>query len=189
MKQFVWLILVAASLAAQTQQTNTEDHQAMQGAMAPKSCPFHAQHMNAQATSEDQRFAEMNERGARAMGFDQTKNNHHFRTLDGGGAIEVTVNDPSDAANLAAIRRHFSKIAREFALGNFTAPFMTHAGMPPGAETMQKLKSKISYRYEELPQGARVRISTADSEALHAVHEFFAYQIREHRTGDLDHQQ
>jgi len=188
MRQFVLLILAAATLAAQTQQTNIEDHQAMQGTMDPGSCPLHTQHMNAQAASEDQRLSEMNGRGTRAMGFDQTKTTHHFRTLDDGGVIEVTVNGPSDAANLAAIRRHFSKIAREFAQGNFTAPFMTHAEMPPGAETMRNSKGKISYRYEELPQGARVRISTADPEALHAVHEFFAYQIREHHTGDLDHQ-
>jgi hypothetical protein len=49
---------------------------------------------------------------------------------------------------------------------------------------MQKLANKIAYTYEELPAGARVRITTGDSQALAAVHRFFDYQVKEHRTGD-----
>jgi hypothetical protein len=49
---------------------------------------------------------------------------------------------------------------------------------------MQKLKDKIAYTYEELPSGARVRITTGDAKALAAVHGFLDYQIKEHRTGD-----
>jgi hypothetical protein len=75
----------------------------------------------------------MQTRGARSMGFDQTKTTHHFRTLEDGGAIEVTVNDPEDTADLAAIRSHLAQIAKQFAAGDFTAPMMTHAEMPPGA--------------------------------------------------------
>jgi hypothetical protein len=39
-------------------------------------------------------------------------------------------------------------------------------------------------RYQETPAGARVRITTANSEARSAVHLFLKYQIREHGTGD-----
>jgi hypothetical protein len=49
---------------------------------------------------------------------------------------------------------------------------------------MQKLKEKIAYTYEELPAGARVKITTGSPDALAAVHKFFDYQIKEHRTGD-----
>ena len=178
MKHFLFAIAAAGVLLAQ--QGPAPDHQSMD----PKSCPMHAGHMKAQASGE-QRFAEMQERGNRSMGFDQSKTTHHFRSLADGGAIEVTVNDPADTANLAAIRNHLSQIAKQFAAGDFSAPMMTHAEMPPGAAEIQKLKDKIAYAYEELPGGARVRITTGDPTALAAVHDFFAYQIKEHRTGDV----
>jgi len=177
MKKLLFLLITAT--AAFAQQSVSQDHQSID----PKSCPMHAEHMKAQTTA-DQRFAEMNDRGNRSMGFDQGKTTHHFRSLEDGGAIEVTVNDPSDATNLAAIRNHLPQIAKQFAVGDFSAPLMTHAEMPPGAAEMQKLANKIAYTYKELPNGARVRITTGDPKALAAVHKFFAYQIKEHRTGD-----
>jgi hypothetical protein len=56
--------------------------------------------------------------------------------------------------------------------------------MPPGVSTLQGRRRELMYRYEELPAGGRVRISTSDPKALAAVHEFLRYQITEHRTGD-----
>jgi TusA-related sulfurtransferase len=174
MKQLLFVLTLTAGLLAQ--QAAPQNHEAMD----PKSCPMHAGHMKSQTTA-DQRFAEMNARGNRSMGFDQSKTTHHFRSLEDGGAIEVTVNDP---ANLAAIRNHLAQIAKQFAAGDFSAPMMTHAEIPPGAAEMQKLKDKIAYTYEELPGGARVRITTGDPHAIAAVHKFLAYQIKEHHTGD-----
>jgi hypothetical protein len=49
---------------------------------------------------------------------------------------------------------------------------------------MEQLKGKISFAYEETERGGRVRISTADREALAAVHEFLRFQIKDHQTGD-----
>jgi len=153
MKPLLFLFAAAATLFAQ--QPAPEKHESMD----PNSCPMHAEHMQA---AEDQRFADMQTRGDRSMGFEQSKTTHHFRTLEDGGAIEVTVKDPVDTANLTAIRNHLSQIAKQFAMGDFSAPMMTHAEMPPGAAEMQKLKDKIAYTYEELPAGARVRITTGD---------------------------
>src|SRR5438270_12161795 len=112
MKHPLFLLLVTAGLFAQ--QATPQD----QVKMDPKSCPMHAEHLKAQAT-EDQRFAEMNARGNRSMGFDQSKTTHHFRSLEDGGAIEVTVNDPADTKDLAAIRNHLSQVAKQFAAGDF----------------------------------------------------------------------
>ena len=177
MKPFLFLFIAAATVLAQ--QPAPEKHDAMD----PNSCPMHAEHMKAKS-ADDQRFADMQSRGNRSMGFDQSKTTHHFRTLEDGGAIEVTVNDPANITDLAAIRDHLAQIAKQFASGDFSAPMMTHAEMPPGATEMQKLKDKIAYTYEELPAGARVRITTGDAKALQAVHQFLDYQIKEHRTGD-----
>ncbi len=179
MKTFLFVLAAAVGSLAQ-QAAAPAQHESMD----PKSCPMHAEHMKEQASAADQRFAEMNARGDRSMGFEQSKTTHHFRTLEDGGAIEVTVKDPADTANLTAIRGHLSQIAKQFAAGDFSTPMMTHAEMPPGVAEMQKLKDKIAYTYEELPAGARVKITTGDPDALTAVHKFFEYQVKEHRTGD-----
>jgi len=172
------LIATAALFAPQAQPSK-----------AVEDCPLHAQHMEqndktVQDQNKDQRFQEMNARGNVSMGFDQEKTTHHFRVADDGGAIEVTVKDPNDAANLAAIRKHLRQIADDFTRGDFRSPLATHGELPAGAAEMQRLKAKITYRYEELPDGARVRIATKDAQGLRAVHQFLGYQVTEHRTGD-----
>lgn len=175
--QPMWMLIAAAALFAQ----------AAEPAQPKEDCPLHAQH-TAQK-QKDQRFQEMNQRGNLSMGFDQEKTKHHFRSADDGGAIEVTVNDPQDAANLTAIRTHLKQVAADFAQGDFRSPLATHGELPTGAAEMQRLKTKISYRYEELPGGARVRISTKDAKALEAVRQFLGYQVTEHRTGDVSKHQ
>jgi len=127
-----------------------------------------------------QKEADLKRHGAMAMGFDQDKTAHKFSSTATGGSIEVTVKDPADEASRTAIRAHLKHIAEAFAKGDFEKPFQTHGEIPPGVPEMQRLKAAITYKYEELSQGGAVRIVTADPEALRAVHEFLAYQGREH---------
>jgi hypothetical protein len=127
-----------------------------------------------------QKDAEMKDRGAVAMGFDQDKTTHHFGLTADGGLIQVEVNDPTDVTNRGRIRMHLKTIARDFASGDFSRPFMTHNETPPGVETLQLLKSRITYRYRSTDRGGLVRIRTNDSDALNAVHDFLRYQIKEH---------
>lgn len=139
----------------------------------------HEQHL-AQMKKE----ADMKKRGNAAMGFDQDKTAHHFWLTRNGGIIEVETNDPADHESRDLIRSHLKAISQQFANGDFSAPLMTHDEMPPGAAEMRRLKSSIGYRFEERPQGAAVRISSANREAVKAVHQFLRYQIKEHETGD-----
>ena len=118
------------------------------------------------------------------MGFDQDKTTHHFKLLPDGGAIEITANDPADAASREAIRQHVAKIAVMFGQGNFNLPMLVHGQEPPGVDAMKRLKSSISYAPENLPNGGRLQITTANSEAINAVHEVLRFQIQEHKTGD-----
>ncbi|PYL76666.1 MAG: hypothetical protein DMF27_07925 [Verrucomicrobia bacterium] len=119
--------------------------------------------------------------GERALGLDQGKAVYHFKLLPDGGAIEITANDPADAA---AIRQQVANIAAMFGQGKFEVPAVTRGQNPPGADRMSQLKSDLSYAAENLPAGGRVRITTANSEARNAVHDFLRFQIQEHRTGD-----
>ena len=139
----------------------------------------HEQHLK-QMTKDEA----LQHRGAEAMGFDQAATTHHFRLFSTGGAIEVTVKDQADEANRQFIRTHLKEIADQFAAGDFARPLMTHGEMPEGVAEMSKRRSDISYTFEELPEGGRVRIHTPNRKALDAVHVFLRYQIREHKTGD-----
>jgi len=118
------------------------------------------------------------------MGFPHDKTTHHFRLYADGGAIEVTVNDAHDLTNLQAIRSHLTHIATLFSNGDFAIPMFVHDQVPPGVSVMKEKSTVISYQYEEIEGGARVRIKTADSSALRAVHDFLRFQIEDHHTGD-----
>jgi hypothetical protein len=145
---------------------------------------MHAAHVAAQAAHQRaSSFAEMQERGAGLMGFNQEKTTHHFVLADDGGRIEVQANS-ADRENIAAIRKHLQQIAKAFAEGDFSIPTQVHDQPPPGAAEMQRLKAEIFYGYQELPAGGAVVISSKSSEAIVAIHRFLRFQITEHRTGD-----
>ena len=136
------------------------------------------------SSSHQQHMAELNKHGAEAMGFDQDKTTHHFRLYKDGGAVEVQAKDPADTASIGQIRDHLKQQAKKFAAGDFGAPQHTHGQVPSGVETMTRLRSKIRYEFESMEQGCRLRITTADAQALAAVHQFLRFQIEDHATGD-----
>jgi hypothetical protein len=127
---------------------------------------------------------EVNARGDRAMGFSQTATTHHFLLARDGGIIQVETNEPNDSATREQIRGHLKHIAGMFSAGNFRIPMLVHNQVPPGVATMEQLKAKLAFAYEETEQGGRVRITTADKAALAAVYEFLRFQITDHQTGD-----
>lgn len=140
------------------------------------------QHHNHQ--QDKQRVDGVNERGDHAMGFSHEKTTHHFRLTGDGGAIEVVANQVTDAASTEQIRAHLSHISKLFKKGDFSKPMFTHGEPPPGVPTMQRLKAEINYVFETIEQGARVRIASANAEAVEAIHAFLRYQIKDHQTGD-----
>jgi hypothetical protein len=118
------------------------------------------------------------------MGFSHEKTTHHFRLYADGGAIEVEANDANDTSSRDAIRGHFTHIVKMFAAGDFSAPILIHQQNPPGTPMMKRLREQIQYTLEETPRGGRIRITTQNAEALHGVHEFLRFQIKDHQTGD-----
>jgi hypothetical protein len=126
----------------------------------------------------------MNARGEKAMGFSQTATTHHFTLLPDGGFVQVQANDPKDTANRDQIRTHLQQQAKRFSAGDFTAPELTHDRVPPGVDTMTRLKGSITYHYEEMERGGRLRIRSGDPLAVAAIHDFLKFQIEDHQTGD-----
>lgn len=154
------LLVCSAAAAAQSH----EDHSSVQ--------PDHSKH------------EEMNKRGDQGMGFAQDKITHHFLLRKDGGAIQVTTNSADDKTSKDEIQMHLHHIARAFRSGDFNIPMFVHDQTPPGVDAMSKLKDQIHYKYESAENGGRVVISSANAEAVTAIHEFLKFQITEHKTGD-----
>lgn len=116
------------------------------------------------------------------MGVDQYTSTHRFDRLPDGGRIELQ-RQGDDSAGIAQIRRHLRDIATAFGRGDFSTPLFVHMRQVPGTPVMASRRAAISYSVADLPRGAEVRITTRDTAALAAVHEFIAFQRQDHRAG------
>ena len=190
---FVMASLIIAALAvcaiifAQQKKTDDDASRPMMKNMANMSnmshdnCPM----MKNGGSSTDMNHDEMVlKNGAKEMGFSQTATTHHFIITKDGGAIRITTNDANDTVDREKVRQHLKMIAEQFKSGIFTSPFAIHGQIPPGVPEMDKLKAEITYSYAEIETGAEVRISSLNTAALRAIHDFLKFQITEHKTGD-----
>lgn len=132
--------------------------------------------------SADSVHADVQRRGERTMGVDQTTARHVFADLPEGGRIELQ-SETGDTADVRTIRAHMRDIARQFTAGNFEAPFLTHGMVVPGTRVMAAKRGALRFEMRELPRGGEVLIVTRDAEALAAVREFLAFQRSDHRAG------
>jgi hypothetical protein len=134
------------------------------------------------AAAADSAFAEVQTRGHTAMGVDQYTSTHLFQPLPDGGRIELQ-RDADDSAGRGRILEHMDEIAAAFGAGDFAVPGFVHAREVPGTAVMAARRAKIRYVVESLPRGAAVRLTTGDSLAIQAIHEFLAFQGQDHRVG------
>ena len=130
----------------------------------------------------DSAFADVQARGGVAMGVNQYTSRHVFEELPDGGRIALQ-RDAADSEGAAQIRRHMHEIAGRFAAGDFTLPGFVHARAVPGTEIMAARRAAIAYAVDTLPRGAALRIRSADSTAVRAIHEFLAFQRHDHHAG------
>jgi hypothetical protein len=179
MKRSFWamtgIVAMAVGITAAQQATDSKANM--------KDCPMHQEHATG-ASQHDHAQNELEHRGNQGMGFDQQKTTHHFLLRKDGGAIQVTANSSADKTSIDEIHMHLEHIARAFKSGEFDIPMFVHDQTPPGVPTMTKLKGQIKYSYEAMENGGQVVISSANAEAVKAVHEFLKFQITEHKTGD-----
>ena len=139
-------------------------------------CPMHADGSMEHGKDVDKRHD--------TLGVTHDSTHHAFRLFDDGAAIELRANSESDNPTVQAIRKHMHAIADQFKANDFSTPMFVHDKEPDGVATIKQLHSAIDFRYEELPAGARVRMHSANSDAVDALHRFMKFQIVEHRTGD-----
>ena len=115
------------------------------------------------------------------MGVDQYTSFHVFESLPDGGRISLQ-RDPEDSAGVAQIRAHMRRVARAFAGGDFALPGFVHAGRVPGTSVMAARKDRIRYAADTLTGGGVLLIWSDDSIAIQAIHDFLAFQRKDHRS-------
>ncbi len=135
----------------------------------------------------DSSFAAMKARGAVVMGVSQEASEHVFEDLPDGGRIVYRMLDPADTGGASTIRRHLRTISDSFAVGVFHGPTEVHGVEVPGTAEMAQRRGSIQYAAHDTPMGAELRISSADSSAIAAIHAFLAFQRRDHRAAGHDH--
>jgi 3-methyladenine DNA glycosylase AlkD len=142
--------------------------------------------LQAACRTRDSGFAALQRRGEAAMGVNQYTSSHVFEALPDGGRI-VLQRQTDDSSGTATIRAHMTTIAEHFRHGDFAIPGLVHAQGVPGTQVMAARRTQISYRADILPRGGQVRITTDDPVALTAIHEFLAFQRREHHAAGHGH--
>jgi hypothetical protein len=140
--------------------------------------PLLAQH------SGDTAFQSMQQRGHQVMGVDQTTSSHGFMSLPDGGRI-VLVRNLNDSAGVAQVRQHLRELQRAFRAGDFSMPMFIHMKTVPGVSVMAARHDRITYTESDLPNGGALRITTTDSAAIDAIHQFLAFQRTEHHAGPV----
>lgn len=133
----------------------------------------------------DPTFAAMQERGRMAMGVDQYTSTHTFDALPDGGRITL-VRDATDTLGVRQIRAHLALIEHAFQSGDFSTPEFVHMRTMPGTAVMTQKRDVIAYAYRDLPGGGELRMTTSDSAAIAAIHEFMEAQRGEHHSGGME---
>ncbi|HEX3613411.1 MAG TPA: hypothetical protein VHU88_17115 [Sporichthyaceae bacterium] len=114
------------------------------------------------------------------MGFDLNRTVHSFQDTENGGIQQVVANSADDAKDIAAIRAHLSKIAGQFAVGDFSDPAAMHGANMPGLAAMRSGAPKMQISYAELPAGGQITFRSADPAQVEAIHTYFAAQRADH---------
>ena len=96
-----------------------------------------------------------------------------------GIAVEQT---SADSLTVVALQKHAAEVTelvREGMAAMHRA--MTQTDTVPGASVMAEKRTVIPYTFRALPRGGELRITSKDPQAIAAIHEFLAFQRKEHR--------
>lgn len=134
-----------------------------------------------------ERQAEVAEKGADVMPFDLDATTHIFEKNDEGGLQQVVVDNPDDTEQIALIRTHLAEEAERFQQGDFHDPQMIHGDDMAGLHALVMGADEIEITYSELSDGAQILYTTANTELIDAIHDWFDAQVADHGAHATDH--
>jgi hypothetical protein len=124
--------------------------------------------------ASESRLDEVARRGTRVMPFDLERTTHVFTKTEKGGVQQVIAKDPAQSEQIGLIRKHLSKIAGEFAQGDFSDPAKIHGETMPGLAELKAAKpGAIQIEYQEITAGAQIDYVTKDPSLVDAIHRWF----------------
>ena len=127
------------------------------------------------------RQEEVTKRGAQVMSFSLERTVHIFAKTKSGGIQQVIVKDKADSQQITLIRKHLSKIAKEFAHGNFSDPAKIHGKDMPGLVELEKARpDQLRIVYKKLTKGAQIEYSSDNPALIDAIHRWFDAQLADH---------
>ena len=106
------------------------------------------------------------EAGAEVMPFDLEATTHIFTDTDRGGVQDVVADDPGDAANIEAIRRHLADEAIKFRSGDFSDPEAIHGPDMTGLSTLNKIFDEITIDLVDKQNGATITYTETDTDDI-----------------------
>ncbi len=130
---------------------------------------------------DEQREAEVRERGADVMPFNLKDTLHTFTKTQTGGTQRVVARDASNAQQVTLVRRHLREIQQQFLHGNFSGPEHIHGAEMPGLAELKAAKpGQIAIDYRDVPGGGELTYKTSDARLQSALHAWFDAQLSDH---------
>ena len=129
--------------------------------------------------ADAQRQTQVEHKSEKVMPFSMQTSKHVFVPTPSGGVQTVIVHD-GNAKQVGLVRSHLRKEAAAFARGDFADPASIHGGDMPGLKAMHAGSARISVRYADVPNGARITYATADPALVSAIHAWFKAQVNDH---------
>jgi hypothetical protein len=128
----------------------------------------------------ENRQSTVHDMGQTVMPFNLGETTHIFEMTEAGGIQEVISDDPTDDAQISLIRQHLQHEAARFRAGDFSDPTSLHGSEMPGVRDLSQGAAQITIEYAELPGGAQIMFTTADSHLLTALHRWLGAQLSDH---------
>jgi hypothetical protein len=126
------------------------------------------------------RQAEIARRGETVMPFDLEATTHVFEKDRDGGVQTVVADDPGDVEQVRLVREHLREEAEAFRAGDYGDPAAIHGMEMPGLATLEARADEIEIRYEDVPEGGRIRYTTEAPALVSALHAWFDAQVMDH---------
>jgi hypothetical protein len=104
-----------------------------------------------------------------AMGFNQNKIRHNFKSTPAGRQIMITALDSNDTETIRQIKNHTLDIQEDFSKGNFTKPFFIHAEQVPGTKVTTEKKDLIKYSIVDMKNESTLILTTSDKQLIDAI--------------------